>query len=59
MLSALSTEPFKYQVIIWLALSTGLRQGELFGLSWKYVDFESHTVRVSKQHNTSPEKEPS
>lgn len=31
-----------------LALGTGLRQGELFGLKWDDVDFEAMTIRVRR-----------
>jgi integrase len=30
------------------ALSTGMRQGELFGLGWEDIDFERNTVRVRR-----------
>jgi integrase len=30
------------------ALSTGMRQGELFGLGWDDIDFERNTVRVRR-----------
>lgn len=32
-----------------LAVSTGLRQGELLGLGWADVDLDSATIRVSRQ----------
>lgn len=32
-----------------LALTTGLRQGELLGLAWSEVDLEARTIRVTQQ----------
>lgn len=32
-----------------LVLQTGLRTGELVGLTWDCVDFEKRTIRVEKQ----------
>lgn len=31
-----------------LALTTGMRRGELLGLRWKDVDFKKHTVRITQ-----------
>jgi len=46
LLQALEQEDIKYKVLIHLAVSTGLRQGELFGLEWKHIDFNNSTIRV-------------
>lgn len=35
-----------HAVLIELALVTGMREGELFALTWEYVNFERDTVRV-------------
>jgi integrase len=32
-----------------LALATGMRRGEVLGLTWRCVDFEESTVRVARQ----------
>ena len=37
---------FRYGTLILLALGTGLRQGELLGLKWKYIDLDKKTVTV-------------
>ena len=38
-------------LLIAMALFTGLRQGELLGLTWNCVDFEKGTLLINKQHN--------
>lgn len=35
--------------LIVLAVTTGMRQGELFGLRWQDIDFENESVRVTRQ----------
>ena len=41
-----NAEDYKYGTLILLALGTGLRQGELLGLKWKYIDLINKTVTV-------------
>lgn len=41
-------EPIKYQAIIMLALDLGCRRGELFGLTWKDINFETSKVGINK-----------
>lgn len=48
MLEALKQEPLKWQVLVQLALVTGLRRGELLGLVWEDIDFENNTLDVNK-----------
>lgn len=45
---ALSQEPIKYQAIIMLALDLGCRRGELTGLTWKDIDFNTGRVEINK-----------
>ena len=40
-----------YELPLFVALFTGLRQGELLGLTWDCVDFERGTLLINKQHN--------
>lgn len=35
-----------YGLLYILALSTGLRMGEIIGLKWKYVDFDTNNINV-------------
>lgn len=43
---ALEGETLQWRVMITLALTTGLRKGELLGLEWKHFDLESGTLEV-------------
>ncbi|MFP3122610.1 tyrosine-type recombinase/integrase [Ectobacillus funiculus] len=38
----------RYYIAFLLALTTGMRQGEILGLRWKDVDFESGCVRITQ-----------
>ncbi len=44
LLDALSGKPLYWPVL--LALTTGMRRGEILALRWKNIDFEKKTVRV-------------
>ena len=46
MSSVLSDEPLKYQVAFHLLLNTGIRRGELIGLRWGDIDFDSSKVHI-------------
>ena len=48
LLDAVEQEPLKYNVILNLAVYTGLRRGELFGLEWRDIDFDKNTLRVER-----------
>lgn len=41
----------KYEYPLFVAVITGLRQGELLGLTWDCVDFENGLLLINKQHN--------
>lgn len=45
----------RYQLLLLVALFTGLRMGELLGLRWKDVDFEGEVIRVRTQLNREGE----
>ena len=38
-------------VFLLLALYSGMRKGELLGLTWQDVDFDNHTLRVNKSRS--------
>ncbi len=45
---ALENEPYHWRMMITIALTTGLRRGELVGLEWKYVDLEKGIIQVKQ-----------
>lgn len=48
LLNVLKNEPVKYQSIIYLALDSGARRGEIVGLTWDDVDFTKQTLKINK-----------
>lgn len=51
-LAALKGEPLVYRTIIYLAIDSGLRRGELMGLQWSDIDFESKTLHVVRSNQS-------
>ncbi len=47
-LAGLDSEPLKYKLLAILALTTGLRRGELLALQWGDFDFKSKTLERTK-----------
>ncbi|GAB6926046.1 tyrosine-type recombinase/integrase [Paenibacillus sp. JCM 10914] len=43
---ALEQEPFIFKMLITLAVSTGMRRGELIALEWKHINLEEGTLQV-------------
>lgn len=48
LLAALDEEPLQYKMMVVLALTLGLRRGELMGLEWQDVSFERNTIEVCR-----------
>ena len=48
LLDVLQNEPLKYKAIIYLALDSGARRGEIVGLTWEDIDFNKKTLRINK-----------
>lgn len=48
LLEYLKGEPLHWQIIIKLAVTTGMRRSELFGLEFKHFDYENRIVRVEQ-----------
>ena len=41
----------RYELVLFVTAFTGLRQGEVLGLTWDCVNFENNTLLINKQHN--------
>jgi len=48
LLQCLINEPLQYRAIVTLLLYSGMRRGELCGLEWSDIDFESGIIDISK-----------
>ena len=48
LLKVLQNEPLKYQAIIYLAIDSGARRGEIVGLTWNDIDFKNKTININK-----------
>ncbi|SHF31303.1 Site-specific recombinase XerD [Desulfofundulus australicus DSM 11792] len=46
MLAALEKEDLKHRVLVYLAVFTGLRRGEIMGIEWKHINLETGTLEV-------------
>ena len=51
MLNALKCEPLMYMTMIYLAIDIGLREGELTGLKWEDINFDTCEVNINKQRH--------
>lgn len=47
-IEALSNETIKNQALLFLALDSGMRRGELTGLEWEDIDFENKMISINK-----------
>ena len=50
MLQALEDEPLQFRLLIHLALNTGCRRGELTGLKWSDIDYQTGMLTVSRSN---------
>lgn len=55
-LELLPTSPTKYQAFFTLAIYGGFRRGEILGLEWKDIDFESGVVSINRTAHYSTKK---
>lgn len=55
-LDTTSKEEFKYKVAIILTLASGLRLGELTGLKWDNIDFDTNTINIVHSSQYLPTK---
>jgi len=44
-----AAEGSRYQVLFWVAISTGLRQGEILGLKWSDLDWNTGRMKIQRQ----------
>ncbi|WP_413301954.1 tyrosine-type recombinase/integrase [Bacillus sp. 1P10SD] len=44
----LSNEDIKWRMIVTLAITTGMRKGEILGLEWKHIDLEKGKIYVQQ-----------
>lgn len=51
--AALEKEPLHWQILILLAITTGLRRGELVGLEWKHIDLDTGIIEVKQSISLS------
>lgn len=52
----LVNEPLKWQALIQLLISTGMRRGEVCALTWDKIDFASKTIKIDGNLGYTPEK---
>lgn len=52
----LEDAPLKYRAFFTLAVYSGFRRGELLGLEWKDIDFDSCVISVRRTSNYTPGK---
>ncbi|MBU2703174.1 integrase [Sporomusaceae bacterium BoRhaA] len=53
-LLAIENEDLKYQLMVHLAFSGGLRREEIFGLKWECVNFEENTLKIESASVYTP-----
>lgn len=53
-LMLLQDEELKYRLLALLALSTGMRKAELFGLEWSHIDFTANTINIEQTSQYLP-----
>lgn len=51
MLQALNNESLTLKTIVYLSVDTGLRRGELTGLTWDDIDFKTGQISINKQRH--------
>ena len=47
----LQTAPLKYRAFFTLDIYTGMRRGEMLGLEWKDIDFETGVIHIQRTSN--------
>lgn len=55
-ISCLENEPLKWRVYVSLLVDTGCRRGEISGIRWKSIDFNSSTIMIDRNILYTPSK---
>ena len=55
-IKAVKTKPLMWQALTYLLIATGARRGEILGLQWQNVDFNSNRLYLCNNSLYSPEK---
>lgn len=55
-LTLLNSEPLKYRTFFNLMIYSGFRRGEMLGLEWKDVNFETNVISVRRTSNYTAKK---
>ena len=50
-LKLLETAPLKWRTFFTLDICSGMRRGEMLGLEWKDIDFETGVVHIQRTSN--------
>lgn len=56
LLELVENEPIQYRTAVTVLLFTGMRRGELLGLKWDDVDFDTQTISISRSSLYLPGK---
>lgn len=56
LLTLLPGEPIKYQLSTLIALTTGIRAGELTALQWKHIDYEKLELKIEQSNSYTKEE---
>lgn len=56
LLKALGGESLKHRTLIYLAIASGAREGEIMGLEWEHIDFNNNTITIKQASQYLPEK---
>lgn len=51
-----TAKEYQSYMVFWLALNTGMRSGEILGLTWDSIDFENNLIIVKQQYSRSKKK---
>ena len=55
-LTLLNSEPLKYRTFFNLMIYSGFRRGEMLGLEWKDINFETNVISVRRTSNYTAER---